>query len=330
MNQKTKSAIQLEQIDFAYEQKNIFKNLSLNFQQGKIHGLLGPNGAGKSTLIKIMSGLLKPSKGEIKLLSQDSDFSSNNTSYFNRFGELIGLLSDQPPLYLSLSVEDYLMFCTQIKKIKNPSQVVHDLVKKLGLESVKKSIIQSLSTGYKQRVALAQALVHNPPILILDEPTSGLDPQSAGQFRALLQELSHDHTIIFSSHILHEVEQLCSHITLVGSGKILFHGLKEQMLALNLDLKKKNFMLKIINEKKYSKESIAQGQKINILSFNEGQDACVDIVFSSGSSVDNNDFFKSLLEKDILIYEIIEKKLDLEETFLILVKNSNAEGAQPC
>lgn len=310
-------AISLEQIEFAYDQKIIFESLSLQFEKGKIHGLLGPNGAGKSTLIKLMSGLLKPSVGAVKLFGVES------TDDMHIFGKTIGLLSDHAPLYPTLSVYDYLLFCAQIKKVQTPKVVITQLIEKLQLGHVQKNIIQTLSTGYRQRVALAQALVHNPAILILDEPTTGLDPESAGHLRELLIELRGEHTLIFSSHTLHEVQQICSNVTLVSSGKILFHGTKDDMLQLNKNISEKAYVLKANLPKIYSKYEVLQGTDITLLNYQALNESQVEILFRLNTSKGMNFFLKNMIEKEISVIELVEKKHDLEEIFLQLIQKKN-------
>lgn len=313
-NTHQNAAIELEQIHFAYGEDILFENLFLSFQKGKIHGLLGPNGAGKSTLIKIMAGLVRPTKGRIKLhghLIHDDH---------SLFGKMIGLLSDQAPLYPTMSVESYLIFCAKIKKVKNINESIKALMTKLDLQHVKNKVIQTLSTGYRQRVALAQALVHQPEILILDEPTSGLDPQSAGNLRTILKEISTHHTIIFSSHLLNDVEQLCSDVTFVNEGKIIYHGDLNQMLGLGKRSNQTIYTLKINTHKKINADLILKNNKVNITAINESQTNQVELIFTTNSDQDKNDFLKELILEGYFIDELLVRKNDLENTFINLVK----------
>lgn len=316
---KTANAICLEQINFAYDQKIIFENLSLEFSRGKIHGLLGPNGAGKSTLIKIMSGLLTPNKGIVRLLDHITSESPSS------FGKYIGLLSDHAPLYPTMQVQDYLMFCAQIKKLSNAQKIVDQLLEKLNLQKVRKNIIQTLSTGFRQRVSLAQALVHNPPILILDEPTSGLDPESAGQLRELMVKLAVDHTILFSSHLLHEVEQICTDVTLVNSGKIVFHGKMMDMLALNKNIKERVYQLSILVPKKFNKDELSPIPEIKVIKIQQVELDKVEIVFSAQDTTSMNHFLRSLLDKKLTVLELKEKRNDLEDIFLKLIHKKDEQ-----
>ena len=195
---------------------------SFQVNHGSIHGFLGPNGAGKSTTMKMIAGILPPSSGSIKL-----------------FGELvhpdhlqlknqIGLLPENAPLYLDMKVEKYLQFVARLHGVKDIKANSDKVMEELKLTDVKGRLIGNLSKGYKQRVGLAQAIVYDAPFLILDEPTNGLDPQTVVELRDFIKKLSGEKTILFSSHVLSEVEQLCDYITIIHKGKIRATGnLKE-------------------------------------------------------------------------------------------------------
>lgn len=307
------SAIELQQVSFAYSESPLFQNVTLKFEKGIIHGILGPNGAGKSTLIKILAGLLKPHIGRVLLHNQDTG------DDFSLFGKSIGLLSDRPPLYPTMIVYDYLLFCAEIKKVQNPKDVVKKIIEKLDLSLVSQSVIQTLSTGYRQRVALAQALVHNPAILILDEPTSGLDPQSAANLKNVLQELSQDHTILFSSHILNEVQQLCSHITMVNRGQIVYHGQMRDMLHLGDELGSVKVKILFSSEKSVNVENVMKRLNIKKHQVQVLSDVRFEIEVYLNSLKEINSIVLQLLDQQFFIEQIIEKKHDLEESFLQLI-----------
>ncbi len=317
-------AIELRNITFAYGGLLVFDQMSLSFSKGEIHGILGPNGAGKSTLIKVISGLLRPAEGAVILNGQ------NTSDDFSLFGSQIGLLSDRPPLYSTMSVSDYLRFCAAIKKVKNVKSCVDELIKKLSLEHVANSIIQTLSTGFRQRVALAQALVHNPPILILDEPTTGLDPQSAANLRQVLLELSKNHTVLFSSHVLHEVQHLCTHTTMVNKGKIIFHGSMQQMLSLGVDVQPKMRIYKIIFSTEYlvSSEELCLLFSLKSSQIIRSSDKRIEIELSVTSIKEINSILRTIFEQNFYIEEVIEKKQDLEESFLQLITQRQFEEKQ--
>ncbi len=193
-------------------------NLSFEVKAGSIHGFLGPNGAGKTTTMKMIAGLLPPTKGAISLFGKKVD--PNDFKFKN----LLGLLPENPPLFLDMTVEDYLKFVGHLHHVKNTQTEVRRVIDELSLSEVKSRLIGNLSKGFRQRVGLAQAIVYDAPFLILDEPTNGLDPQSVVELREFIKKLSSRKTILFSSHILSEVELLCDHITIIHKGKIRASG----------------------------------------------------------------------------------------------------------
>ncbi len=202
------AAIEIKNLSKTYPGRVALNEISFSVKKGSVHGFLGPNGAGKSTTMKILSGLIPPTGGEFKVNGK------------------VGFLPEHPPLYSNMSVRDYLVFVQSIyssEGIKNLKSV-DSVIQKTGLAQVSQRLIGNLSKGYQQRVGIAQALVHSPEIIILDEPTVGLDPSAINEIRELIKELKKDHTILFSSHQLHDVELLCSDITLIDQGKIVVSG----------------------------------------------------------------------------------------------------------
>lgn len=198
------------------------ENASFAVQKGSIHGFLGPNGAGKSTTMRMIAGLLPPTSGKVTLFGEEM------SSDLRHLKSKIGLLPENPPLYFDQTVQDYLHFVAKLHRVKNISEAVDKVLEGLSLTDVRRRLIGNLSKGYKQRVGLAQAIIYDAPFLMLDEPTNGLDPQSVVELREFIKKLAENKTILFSSHILSEVEQLCDHITIIHRGKIRATGdLKE-------------------------------------------------------------------------------------------------------
>jgi ABC-2 type transport system ATP-binding protein len=193
-------------------------DVSFQVNKGSIHGFLGPNGAGKSTTMKMIAGILPPTSGEIKLFGQT--VLTENTNLKNQ----LGLLPENAPLYEDMKVEKYLQYVAKLHGVKNFKEQVDKVMEELSLTQVKGRLIGNLSKGFKQRVGLAQAIVYDAPFLILDEPTNGLDPQTVVELRDFIKKLSIDKTILFSSHVLSEVEQLCDDITIIHKGKIRASG----------------------------------------------------------------------------------------------------------
>lgn len=222
-------AIKLESVRKEYPGVLALSDVSFSVKRGSIHAFLGPNGAGKSTTMKIITGLLAPTSGVVEV---------NST---------IGFLPEHPPLYLGMKVGAYLKFAYELQtlrgKQKNEAYNKSELLELTGLSEVEHRLIGNLSKGYRQRVGIAQALVGRPEIVILDEPTVGLDPKAIAEIRELIVSLKKEHTILLSSHQLHEVEQICSDVTIIQSGKVVSTGtLKEiqkqfqttQMIGLSL------------------------------------------------------------------------------------------------
>lgn len=205
-----------------YPGRTAVSNVSFEVLKGSIHGFLGPNGAGKSTTMRMIAGLMPPTSGSMTLFGES--IHPEKLALKN----MIGLLPENAPLYLDMSVEKYLTLVARLHKVKNVRDKVDKVMSDLNLLEVRKRLIGNLSKGYKQRVGLAQAIVYDAPFLILDEPTNGLDPQSVVELREFIKKLSQDKTILFSTHVLPEVEQLCDQITIIHQGKIRASGdLKE-------------------------------------------------------------------------------------------------------
>lgn len=208
-----------------YGPRTAVQDLSFQVERGEIIGFLGPNGAGKSTTMKILTGFMPATAGDVKVAGFDV-FEEADSVKRN-----IGYLPEHPPLYLEMTVADFLEFAGRMKQIdrtKLKTQVDWAL-EKTNLGGVRNRIIGNLSKGYRQRVGLAQALVHNPPVLILDEPTVGLDPVQIIEIRELIKSLGGDHTIILSSHILPEVTATCSRIIVINKGKIVAEDSMESL-----------------------------------------------------------------------------------------------------
>lgn len=188
-------------------------NININIEKNEIIGLLGANGAGKSTLMKSIVGGLKIDSGEI--LFNNKDITTNEVETKSK----IGFLPENNPLYLDMFVKEYLQFVANIRKI--PYENVEKVINLVGLTPEKSKKIKQLSKGYKQRVGLAQAIIHRPDLLILDEPTNGLDPNQIVEIRNLIKEIGQEKTIIISTHIMQEVEALCSRVILIHKGNII-------------------------------------------------------------------------------------------------------------
>lgn len=211
-----------------YGEQLAVDQLSFTLESGRIYGLLGANGAGKSTTMNIITGYLGATAGDVVINGK------NILDEPEAAKRQIGYLPETPPLYPETKVTEYLQFAMGLKGLHKERIAPHlqELLEKVQLEDVKDRLIRNLSKGYKQRVGLAEALIGWPPIIILDEPTVGLDPQQIIGIRQLIAQLGEKHTLILSSHILAEVQEICDHILVIQQGKLIASESTEDLLAL--------------------------------------------------------------------------------------------------
>lgn len=205
-------------VDHVYKQfktREVLSDISFEVTSNEIVGLLGPNGAGKSTLMNLISGALIASEGKVFVNGYDISDDSVKAKLE------IGYLPENNPLYSEMYVCEYLEFCASLYKKRIPNKRIEDLIDECGLKDVNSFKIETLSKGYRQRLGLAQAILHNPRILILDEPASGLDPNQQQEMKQLIRKLSKNTLILFSTHILQEVEDLCDRILIINNGRIV-------------------------------------------------------------------------------------------------------------
>ncbi len=229
----TLSATQLSRV---YGDKIIIQDVSFELRKGEVLGFLGPNGAGKSTTMKILTGNLAPSHGSIKICGidlLDQPIAAKAK---------IGYLPETPPLYRELTVDEYLRFAAQLHHVGKAAlpAAIERAKQRCGLSDTGKRLIGNLSKGYQQRVGIAQAIVHNPEVVILDEPTVGLDPIQVREIRTLIRELGGEHSVILSTHILPEVESVCDRVQIMHQGQLVFsnniEGLKNYLKGSSLIL----------------------------------------------------------------------------------------------
>lgn len=223
-------SISVENLTKLYGEQKAIDAISFSINAGEIVGFLGPNGAGKSTTMKILSGYIPPSSGKAEVLGMD--VAQNGLEIKKR----IGYLPELNPLYIDMYITEFLQFNAQMYGIKNSKSIIERVIETTGLTLERKKKIGQLSKGYKQRVGLAQALINDPDVLILDEPTSGLDPNQMGEIRKLILELGKNKTILLSTHIMQEVEAMCSKVIIINKGKIVANNtLSEVKNRLNRD-----------------------------------------------------------------------------------------------
>ena len=240
---KDKTLISIKGLTKFYGPKKAIEDVSFDVHNAEILGLLGPNGAGKSTTMQIICGVIAANNGSVNIAGHDIIDAPKQAK------QNIGFLPEQLPLYGDLTVDEYLFYSAKLRGIKK--QNINDLIisckKRCGLENTGKRLIQNLSKGYKQRVGIAQAIIHMPSIIILDEPTSGLDPKQILEIRELMRELSKVHSIIISTHILSEVEAICDRVLIINEGNIVLDQYLKELLADNNSLE--SVFLRLTNNK---------------------------------------------------------------------------------
>ena len=208
-------SIEVNNLVKIYGEQKAVNGISFKVNKGEIVGFLGPNGAGKSTTMKMITGYLQPSGGEALVCNINVTDQSTETK------QKIGYLPESNALYYDMYVREYLSFIAEVHAVKNPKERIQQTIEQVGLTPEAHKKIAQLSKGYKQRVGLAAALIHDPEVLILDEPTSGLDPNQIVEIRNVIKELGKNKTVLFSSHIMQEVQALCERVIIINKGTIV-------------------------------------------------------------------------------------------------------------
>jgi len=221
-------SIQAANVTKFYGQQKALDDVSFQISQGEVVALLGPNGAGKSTMMKIISCYLPQSAGQVRVCGFDVAEDPRNVK------KRVGYLPENNPLYNDMYVKEYLMFAAGVHQLgRQAKQRVDEMIGLTGLEAEYKKTIGTLSKGYRQRVGLAQALIHDPEVLILDEPTSGLDPNQLAEIRELIRETGKSKTVILSTHIMQEVEAVCNRVMIIHKGRIIADAPTSEVRMLN-------------------------------------------------------------------------------------------------
>lgn len=298
-------SISIKNVTKIYGEQTAVNNISFEIHSGEIVGFLGPNGAGKSTTMKMITTYIPQNSGLISICGIDT---IENPLLVK---EKVGYLAEHNPLYTDMYVKEYLLFLAKLHKIKSPKERVQEMITSVGLEKEKKKKISELSKGYKQRVGLAQAMLHNPEVLILDEPTSGLDPNQLVEIRALIKSFAKDKTVLLSTHIMQEVEAICDRIIIINEGKIVAN---DQIKSIK-DKDKQKQLVKVtfentIDSKKFTTNKIIANHYQNNTWYFE--------------TTDQRDIRKHISkiaqENEILILEMSLEQVDLESIFKKLTK----------
>lgn len=208
-------SIKVSELSKYFGKQKAVNGISFEAKPGRILGFLGPNGAGKSTTMRMLAGYMSPTSGTASLCGYDSQ--TRNLE----MRKIMGYLPENTPLYMDMYVKEFLLFVADTYNMKNAALKVEETIKRVGLSAEQHKKIAMLSKGYKQRVGLAQAIIHDPEVLILDEPTSGLDPNQLSEIRDLIKNLGKDKTVILSTHIMQEVEAICDDVIIINKGVVV-------------------------------------------------------------------------------------------------------------
>lgn len=306
-------SIKIENLTKYYGQQAAVNNISFEINTGEIVGFLGPNGAGKSTTMKMITTYLTPSAGKIYVNELDTEENSLGVR------RKIGYLPEQNPLYLDMNVLDYLEFAAELESV--PKTEINKSIKRVvdicGLGDVQHKDIGELSKGYKQRVGLAQAMIHEPEVLILDEPTSGLDPNQIIEIRKLIRHLGKEKTLVLSTHILQEVEATCDRVLIINKGEIVadgspdslqnkFKGKVEISLILKKDSTDKDLILRAIS-------SIKNIEKARLL---KEDDEAIHFHLTGVKGFDaREDVFRKIVSMNMVLLGLHQEETSLEDIF---------------
>ncbi len=307
-------SIKVENLSKFYGAQQAVKNISFEIKSGEVVGFLGPNGAGKSTTMKMITTYLTPNDGVIKVNEIDA------TEEPIQVRKKIGYLPEQNPLYNDMNVIDYLNYAAELQSVPKAErpEAVKKMVKVCGLDDVKHKDIGELSKGYKQRVGLAQAMIHNPDVLLLDEPTSGLDPNQIIEIRKLIKDLGKHKTLMLSTHILQEVQATCDRVIIINNGEIVADGTTDSLqrsfqgqLSIKLYLKKdaRFGREKIID----ALQSIKSIDKVRVTGDTD-KSWMLDISATKGTDV-REEIFRKIVSMDMVLLELHQEETSLEDIF---------------
>lgn len=308
--------LELQNISKMYKGKIALKDISFSLNKGEIVGILGSNGAGKSTLMNIITGYISMSSGDVLIDGQ------NILDEPDRVKEKIGFLPDAPPVYEEMTVDEYLHFVAKIKRItKNEiKQEISDKLEKLNLVHVRKRLIKNLSKGYKQRVGLAQAILGNPPLIVLDEPTVGLDPKELLSVRQIIKDLSETSLVMISSHILSEINSVCTNIIVIDEGEMITSGFTN-LQSSDQDEASHQLSLKVKGEDVAIRAILERIDEITSIELQpESEKECCDysILYNKENDI-REQVFRELANHALPILEMSVKEKTLEEHFMRLI-----------
>lgn len=306
--------IEVQNLTKEYGPRLAISNLNFSIARGEIVGFLGPNGAGKSTTMKILTGFMPATSGTAKVAGFD---------VFTHPLEVkrnVGYLPENPPVYLDMQVEDYLLYAAQLKDLSSAAaaKAVSEAIDKTGLGNVRTRIIGNLSKGYRQRVGLAQALVHNPQVLILDEPTVGLDPVQIIEIRELIRSLAGAHTVILSSHILPEVTATCQRVIVIARGQIMAQDTIE---ALTTKMQVQGTVPHRLTVKKIANDGVAAIRALPGVKDLKASGNQLTLEIDSSAAEIRDQVIEAAVKSGMGVLEFSADRLSLEAIYLKLTNN---------
>ncbi len=299
-------SIEVKNLSKFYGEQAAVNDISFSIKKGEIVGFLGPNGAGKSTTMKILTGFIPSTKGQVQICGMEVDVDALETR------KKIGYLPENNPLYLDMYVREYLEFVGNIYKVPNLKQRVNEMIQQVGLEVEQNKKIGMLSKGYRQRVGLAQAIIHDPEVLILDEPTTGLDPNQLVEIRELIKRIGKSKTVMLSTHIMQEVSAICDRVIIIKQGKIVADDKAE-----DLQFEENKQVVYVEFEGDFSKNQLKKMSGITTVE-NVGENSWL---IESDNSLDLRKFMAQFAQKNnLLVLTLRKEEKTLEEVFKELTK----------
>ena len=315
LTRKEDEIVFIKNLNKYYNKFNVLKNISFSVKKGEIVGFLGPNGAGKTTTMNILTGCISYDDGSVFVCG------------FNIFEDPlkvkknIGYLPESIPLYQNMTVFEYLKFVCNLKKVNEEKKEIEKVMNMCDIQNVKLKLITELSKGYKQRVGIAQALIGSPELLVLDEPTSGLDPAQIVKVRELVKSLSKKHTIIFSSHILSEIQSVCDRIIIINNGMIVANDSESNLLKNCND----SYILRVYCSDKTKLQDILKefSNCAVVKNIKNIKSNVIECFIEIEKKIDDFSLKLSsrLMENNIPILQFKDNSMSLEQLFINLIEN---------
>ncbi len=305
--------IQVEGLTKDYGARRAIENLHFEVKQGEIVGFLGPNGAGKTTTMRILTGYMPPSQGSATVAGYDIIEESLEVR------KRVGYLPETVPLYTDMTAFEYLQFMADLRQLPNSAERAAEALEMVGMESRARSYIGSLSKGMRQRIGLAQALIHRPEVLILDEPTIGLDPVQVVEVRNLIRELGRQRTVLLSTHILSEAQQVCDRVLIINKGKIVAEDTPENLQARLVGVERVS--LRVRGEADGLTRLLSKIKGIQNVKPNP--DGSLEFQFAPGQDI-RPEVARAVVNAGYALLEMRPIGMSLEEIFLELTREDNS------